>query len=89
MTPTFYKLLSRRFPLAAYQMLHRFANAKRGERVEFHLAVSGIGTSQLQLKRLAELVGYGSVFRWKYEIVPDLIEMNKFAWKDLITLIEM
>jgi len=70
-------------------MLHRFANAKRGERVVFHLAASGIGTSQLKLKRLAELVGYGSVFRWKYEIVPDLVEMNKFAWKDLITLIEM
>jgi len=70
-------------------MLHRFANVKRGERVAFHLAVSGIGTSQLQLKGLAELMGYGSVFRWKYEIVSDLVEMRKFAWKDLITLIEM
>ena len=34
--------------LTAYQMLHRFANIKRGERVLFHLAVSVIGTSQLQ-----------------------------------------
>lgn len=70
-------------------MLHRLANVKRGERVVFHLAVSGIGTSQLQPKRLSDLVMYGMVFRRKYEIVSDLDEMRTFAWKDLMTLIEM
>jgi len=69
-------------------MLHRFANVKRGERVVFHLAVSGTGTSQLQLKRLAELVMYGMT-SWEYEIVSDLEGVRTFALNDLIMLIEM
>ena len=64
--------------LAAYQMLHRFANVKRGERIVFYLAMSGTGTSQLQHKKLAELVMYGTT-RWEYGIVSDLDEMRTFA----------
>lgn len=66
--PEVLQVIGEAIPLTAYQMLHRFVNVKRGERVAFHLAVSGSGTSQLQLKRLPELVGYGSVFRRKYEL---------------------
>lgn len=69
----------RGYQIAAYQMLHRFANVKRGEWVVFYLAMSGTGTSQLQHKKLAELVVYGVVFRRKNEIVSDLDEMRTFA----------
>ncbi|TET85391.1 MAG: hypothetical protein E3J37_02030 [Anaerolineales bacterium] len=55
--------------LAAYQMLHRFANVKRSERVLFRATVSGVGTSQLQLERLAELTMHGTVSGREHDIV--------------------
>jgi NADPH2:quinone reductase len=58
--------------LTAYQMLHRFANVKAGERVLFHAAASGVGTAQLQLGRLVELEMFGTVSRGKQDFVSDL-----------------
>jgi NADPH2:quinone reductase len=46
--------------ITAYQMLHRSAKVKRGERVLFHGAAGGVGTALLQLGRLAELEMYGT-----------------------------
>jgi NADPH2:quinone reductase len=44
----------------AYQMLHRSARIKKGQRVLFHGAAGGVGTALLQLGRLAELEMYGT-----------------------------
>jgi NADPH2:quinone reductase len=48
--------------VTAYQMLHRTARARQGERVLVHGAAGGIGTALLQLGRLErfELYGTGS-----------------------------
>jgi NADPH:quinone reductase len=44
----------------AYQMLHRSAKVKSGERVLIHGAAGGVGTALLQLGRLAGLEMYGT-----------------------------
>jgi NADPH:quinone reductase-like Zn-dependent oxidoreductase len=46
--------------ITAYQMLHRSAKVKPGQRVLFHGAAGGVGTALLQLGRLAELEMYGT-----------------------------
>ena len=46
--------------ITAYQMLHRSAKIKPGQRVLFHGASGGVGTALLQLGRLAELKMYGT-----------------------------
>jgi NADPH:quinone reductase-like Zn-dependent oxidoreductase len=46
--------------VTAYQMLHRSANVKPGQRVLFHGASGGVGTALLQLGRLAKLEMYGT-----------------------------
>lgn len=46
--------------ITAYQMLHRSARVKRGQRVLFHGASGGVGTALLQLGRLAGLEMYGT-----------------------------
>jgi NADPH:quinone reductase-like Zn-dependent oxidoreductase len=46
--------------LTAYQMLHRAAHVKRGDRVLIHGASGGVGTALLQLGRLAGLEMYGT-----------------------------
>jgi NADPH2:quinone reductase len=46
--------------VTAYQMLHRSAKVKRGQRVLIHGAAGGVGTALLQLGRLAELEMYGT-----------------------------
>ncbi len=46
--------------ITAYQMLHRSAKVKPGQRVLFHGASGGVGTALLQLRRLAELEMYGT-----------------------------
>jgi NADPH:quinone reductase-like Zn-dependent oxidoreductase len=46
--------------ITAYQMLHRFAKVKPGQRVLIHGAAGGVGTALLQLGRLAELEMYGT-----------------------------
>jgi NADPH:quinone reductase len=46
--------------ITAFQMLHRSAKVKPGQRVLFHGASGGVGTALLQLGRLAELEMYGT-----------------------------
>ncbi len=46
--------------VTAYQMLHRSAKVKLGQRVLFHGASGGVGTALLQLGRLAGLEMYGT-----------------------------
>src|SRR5690242_18829735 len=46
--------------VTAYQMLHRSAKVKRGQRVLIHGAAGGVGSALLQLGRLAELEMYGT-----------------------------
>ncbi len=55
--------------LTAYQMLHRFAKVRRGDRVLFHAAASGVGTAQLQIGALMELEMYGTASKGKHDIV--------------------
>ena len=46
--------------VTAYQMLHRTARVRKGERVLVHGAAGGVGTAVLQLGRLAGLELYGT-----------------------------
>ncbi len=46
--------------ITAYQMLHRTANVKSGQRALIHGAAGGVGTALLQLGRLAGLEMYGT-----------------------------
>jgi NADPH2:quinone reductase len=46
--------------VTAYQMLHRSATVKPGQRVLFHGASGGVGTALLQLGRLCGLEMYGT-----------------------------
>jgi len=46
--------------VTAFQMLHRAANVKPGQRVLIHGASGGVGTALLQLGRVAELEMYGT-----------------------------
>src|SRR5512141_698670 len=46
--------------ITAYQMLHRSAKVKPGQRVLIHGASGGVGTALLQLGRLVELEMYGT-----------------------------
>jgi len=46
--------------VTAYQMMHRSANVRPGQRVLIHGAAGGVGTALLQLGRLAGLEMYGT-----------------------------
>jgi NADPH2:quinone reductase len=46
--------------ITAYQMLHRSARVRPGQRVLIHGAAGGVGTALLQLARLAGLETYGT-----------------------------
>lgn len=46
--------------VTAYQMLHRSAKVRRGQRVLIHGAAGGVGTALLQLGRLVGLEMYGT-----------------------------
>ncbi|HVQ64285.1 MAG TPA: medium chain dehydrogenase/reductase family protein [Terriglobia bacterium] len=58
--------------ITAYQMLHRSAKVKPGQRVLFHGASGGVGTALLQLGRLAELQMYGTCSSRGAPAVSDL-----------------
>jgi NADPH2:quinone reductase len=58
--------------ITAYQMLHRSARVKPGQRVLFHGASGGVGTALLQLGRLAELEMYGTCSSRGAPAVSDL-----------------
>jgi len=58
--------------ITAYQMLHRSAQVKVGQRVLIHGASGGVGTALLQLGRLAGVEMYGTCSAKAAEIVKEL-----------------
>lgn len=58
--------------ITAYQMLHRSAKVKPGQRVLIHGASGGVGTALLQLGRLAGVEMYGTCSPQAAEIVKVL-----------------
>ena len=58
--------------VTAYQMLHRSAKVRPGQRVLIHGAAGGVGTALLQLGRLAELEMYGTCSARGASTVSDL-----------------
>jgi len=58
--------------VTAYQMLHRSANVKPGQRVLIHGAAGGVGSALLQLGRVAGLEMYGTCSSRGASAVSDL-----------------
>src|SRR5437762_5035591 len=58
--------------VTAYQMLHRSAKVRRGQRVLIHGAAGGVGSALLQLGRLAGLEMYGTCSSQNASAVSDL-----------------
>lgn len=58
--------------VTAYQMLHRSAKVRSGQRVLIHGAAGGVGTALLQLGRLAGLEMYGTCSSRGASVVSDL-----------------
>ena len=58
--------------ITAYQMLHRSAKARPGQRALIHGAAGGVGTALLQLGRLAGLEMYGTCSSRAARAVSDL-----------------
>jgi NADPH:quinone reductase-like Zn-dependent oxidoreductase len=58
--------------ITAYQMLHRSAKVRRGQRVLIHGASGGVGSALLQLGRLAGLEMYGTCSARGASTVSDL-----------------
>ena len=55
--------------ITAYQMLHRVAQVKPGERILIHGAAGGVGTALLQLGKLAGVQMYGTASRTKHQLL--------------------
>ncbi len=55
--------------ITAYQMLHRVAQVKPGERILIHGAAGGVGTALLQLGTLAGVQMYGTASRAKHPLL--------------------
>ncbi len=58
--------------VTAYQMLHRSAKVRPGQRVLIHGAAGGVGTALLQLGRLSGLEMYGTCSSRSASVVSDL-----------------
>lgn len=58
--------------VVAYQLLHRAAHVKSGERILVHSAAGGVGTALLQLGRLDKLEMYGTASQGKHETLANL-----------------
>ena len=58
--------------VTAYQMLHRFAKLRDGQRLLIHGAAGGVGTAALQLGKIAGLVMFGTASKPKHELVSSL-----------------
>jgi NADPH2:quinone reductase len=58
--------------ITAYQMLHRSAKVRPGQRVLIHGAAGGVGTALLQLGRLAGLAMYGTCSARGASVVSEL-----------------
>ncbi len=61
--------------LIAYQILHRVAQVKAGEKALIVGASRGVGTAFLQLGRLAGLNMYGLASVSKHAILTDLVQL--------------
>ena len=55
--------------ITAYQMLHRVARIKTGERALVHGAAGGVGTVLLELARLAGVSCFGTASKGKHDVV--------------------
>ena len=55
--------------VTAYQMLHRVAKVKRGQRILIHGAGGAVGTAMIQLGNLLDLEIYGTASKFKHELV--------------------
>ena len=55
-----------------YQMLHRVAKAKSGQRLLIHGAGGAVGTAMLQLARDAGITAFGTDIAAKYELIRSL-----------------
>lgn len=58
--------------VTAYQMLHRVAHARKGQRILVHSAAGGVGTAALQLGKIARLEMYGTASKAKHGLVTSL-----------------
>jgi NADPH:quinone reductase-like Zn-dependent oxidoreductase len=58
--------------VTAYQMLHRFAKLREGQRLLVHGAAGGVGTAALQLGKIAGLQMFGTASKPKHELVSSL-----------------
>ncbi len=58
--------------ITAYQMLHRTAKARSGQRMLIHGAAGGVGSAMLQLARLAGVEMYGTCSASGAAVVRDL-----------------
>lgn len=57
--------------ITAYQMLHRVAEVKQGERILIHGAAGSVGTALLQLGKLAGLELYGTASQGKHAVIEE------------------
>jgi len=58
--------------VTAYQMLHRVAELKAGQRILVHGGAGGVGTAALQLGKLAGLEMYATASRGKHDLITAL-----------------
>jgi NADPH:quinone reductase-like Zn-dependent oxidoreductase len=58
--------------VTAYQMLHRVAELREGQRVLIHAAAGGVGTAALQLGELAGFEMFGTASKPKHALVASL-----------------
>ena len=58
--------------VTAYQMLHRIAALRAGQTVLIHSAAGGVGTSALQLGKIAGLNMFGTASKPKHDLVSAL-----------------
>ncbi len=58
--------------VVAYQLLHRAARVRSGERILVHSAAGGVGTALLQLGGLDKLEMYGTASESKHETLANL-----------------
>lgn len=55
--------------VTAYQMMHRSARVRKGQKVLIHAAAGGVGTALLQLGKLAGLDMYGTASAHNHDLV--------------------
>jgi NADPH:quinone reductase-like Zn-dependent oxidoreductase len=58
--------------VTAFQMLHRIAKLRPGQRILIHGAAGGVGTAALQLGKIAGLEMFGTASKAKHPIVASL-----------------